>query len=96
MDKIYIYSTTPVRKVVGEAEVEDVLIDRPNIIWDITNKQAGIDKCFFDKYFDNREEAVAYKLRNVIEYVVPKTLSDLGVKVAPQSYQYIDENIAWK
>ena len=90
VDKIYIYSTTPIMKVVGEAQVEEVLIDHPNTIWKITSRQAGIDKKFFDKYFLNREEAVAYKLTNVIEYTAPKSLSDLGVRTAPQSYQYIE------
>lgn len=89
VDKIYIYSTAPIMKVVGEAQVETVLIDHPNTIWKMTSRQSGIDKEFFDKYFLNREEAVAYKLKNVIEYTVPKTLSDLGVRTAPQSYQYI-------
>ena len=32
VDKILIYSTTPVMKVVGEAEVEDVLVDVPEAI----------------------------------------------------------------
>ena len=91
VDKIYIYSTTPIMKVVGEAQVEDVLIDHPNAICKVTSRQAGIDKEFFDKYFFDREEAVAYKLKNIIEYTAPKSLSDLGVRIAPQSYQYIEE-----
>lgn len=89
VDKIYIYSTVPVQKVVGEAEVETVLLKSPEELWRITQAGAGIDKGFFDQYYQDREEAVAYKLTNVIEYDKPKSLMDLGVKVAPQSYQYI-------
>jgi len=33
VDKILIYSTTPIMKVVGEAEVEEVLVDNPEAIW---------------------------------------------------------------
>ena len=33
VDKIVIYSTSPVMKVVGEADVADVLIDDPQVIW---------------------------------------------------------------
>ena len=33
VDKILIYSTTPIMKIVGEAEVEDVLVDEPETIW---------------------------------------------------------------
>ena len=90
VDKIIIYSTTPVMKVVGEAQVEDVLIKSPSEIWEITNKQSGIDKSFFDEYFENREEAVAYKLANVVKYKIPRDLKEYGVNAAPQSFQYID------
>ena len=32
--------------MVGEAEVEDVLIDNPQIIWNITHEYSGINKTF--------------------------------------------------
>lgn len=90
VDKILIYSTTPVMKVVGEAEVEDVLIDQPEIIWKKTQKKSGIDKSFFDHYYENREQAVAYKLKNVVKYETPKELKEYGIDNAPQSFQYVE------
>lgn len=89
VDKIIIYSTTPVMMVVGEADVEDVLIDNPEKIWKITKSKSGIKKSFFDQYFKNREQAVAYKLKNIIRYEQPKKLIEIGVRKAPQSFQYI-------
>lgn len=91
VDKILIYSTTPIMKVVGEAEVEDVLVDNPETIWKKTKTKSGIDKKFFDQYYANREQAVAYKLKNVIRYGEPKELKEYGVISAPQSFQYIEE-----
>lgn len=91
VDKILIYSTNPIMRVVGEAEVEDVLIDNPEIIWKKTKKKSGIDKSFFDQYYEDREQAVAYKLKNVIKYREPKELKDYGISNAPQSFQYIEE-----
>lgn len=91
VDKILIYSTNPIMRVVGEAEVEAVLIDNPEIIWKKTEKKSGIDKSFFDKYYEDREQAVAYKLKNVIKYKVPRELKDYGINNAPQSFQYIEE-----
>lgn len=90
VDKILIYSTTPIMKVVGEAEVEDVLIDNPEVIWKKTEKKSGIDKKFFDKYYENREQAVAYKLKNVIAYQEPRELKEYGIVCAPQSFQYVE------
>lgn len=89
VDKIIIYSTTPVMKVVGEADVEDVLVDKPSEIWKITKKKSGIDKIFFDYYFEDRDQAVAYKLTNITKYSKPKELEEFGIKNAPQSFQYI-------
>lgn len=91
VDKILIYSTTPIMRVVGEAEVEEVLIDNPEIIWKKTRKNSGIDKTFFDQYYEDRDQAVAYKLRNVIKYNEPKELKDYGISNAPQSFQYIED-----
>ena len=76
IDKIIIYSTSPIMKVVGEAEVDDILIGDPEMIWQLTKKKSGIDKIFFDEYYKNKTEAVAYKLKNVIKFDSPKTLND--------------------
>lgn len=91
VDKILIYSTTPIMKVVGEAEVEEVLVHNPEAIWKKTKTKSGIDKKFFDQYYKNRDQAVAYKLRNVIKYRQPKELKEYGVSSAPQSFRYIEE-----
>lgn len=90
VEKIVIYSTSPVMKVVGEAEVEDVLVDEPQKIWDITKEYSGVEQDFFDEYYDGRKQAVAYKLRHIVEYDVPKALSDYGINAAPQSFCYLN------
>ncbi|MBD5477584.1 MAG: hypothetical protein HDR17_16670 [Lachnospiraceae bacterium] len=91
VDKILIYSTTPIMRVVGEAEIEDVLIDNPEMIWMKTEKRSGIDKAFFDQYYADKDQAVAYKLKNVKKYREPRELKDYGISNAPQSFQYIEE-----
>lgn len=90
IEKIYIYSTSPVMKVVGEAGVETILEGSPKEIWNKTRKKSGINKTFFDKYYKNKKQAVAYKLCNVVEYERPMNLGDFGIKSAPQSFQYIN------
>ncbi|NSQ73738.1 ASCH domain-containing protein [Enterococcus faecalis] len=88
-NKIIIYSTSPVCKVIGEAEVEDIIIDNPEKVWKETKKFSGVEKEFYVEYFDNRDLAVAYKLKNVIKYISPIDLKDFGIKVAPQSFVYV-------
>ena len=34
ISKILIYETAPIMKIVGEAEVEKVLVDTPEVIWE--------------------------------------------------------------
>lgn len=91
VDKIVIYSTTPVMKVVGEAEVEAILVDSPETIWKKTKTRSGIDKSFFDQYYKNRRQAVAYKLKNVVEFEKPRELKEYGISAVPQSFRYIKE-----
>lgn len=89
IDSIIIYSTSPVMKVVGEAEVIEVIIDAPNVIWSETYRRAGISKKYYDNYFKNKNVAVAYVLGRVKEYNRPKELSCFGISTAPQSFVYI-------
>ncbi len=90
VDKIFIYATVPECKVVGEVAVKDVIIKNVDQLWAMTKSESGINKEFFDKYFADKEEGVAYQLGEVVQYEHPKMLDELGVKKAPQSYQYID------
>ena len=89
--KIIFYSTVPESAIVGEAEIEEVLIGAPSTIWEQTKHAAGIPRSFFRKYYKGRPQAVAYKLKNVITYDEPKALSDYGIKYVPQSFIYINE-----
>lgn len=90
VEKIVIYSTSPIAKVVGEADVETILIDTPDNIWKKTKDQAGINQQFFYEYYKGRTQAVAYKLSNVQKYDSPRLLEEYGVKCAPQSFCYLN------
>ena len=76
-------------RVVAEVEVKDIIEDTPQAVWSKTRTAAGIDKMFFDRYYDGRSTAVAYVLGEVKKFSNPKVLSDYGVKAAPQSYVYV-------
>ncbi len=89
VDKIIIYETTPVKKVVAEAEILDVLIMKPNELWELTKAQAGTTKSFFMSYFKGKKVAYAYKLGKVRVYRRPMELSAFGLKSAPQSFVYL-------
>ncbi len=90
VDKILIYSTSPVSMVVGEAQIVDVIEDDPEKVWELTGDYSGIDKVFFDQYFREKNKAIAYKLGKIKKYLEPLRLSDFGINFAPQSFIYVE------
>ena len=89
IDTIIIYETSPVKLVVGEVKVIKVLNDNKEIIYKKTNKKGYISKEDYDKYFINKDKAVAYKLGVVTKYKTPKTLQEYNIFYNLQSYKYI-------
>jgi predicted transcriptional regulator len=89
VDKILIYSTSPVKKVVGEVALLEVIEDLPNNVWRLTSQDAGITRSFFDKYYENKSKAFAFKLGKVTKYKEPFSLKDIGINSAPQSFIYL-------
>lgn len=51
IDKIYVYATRPIQKVVAEVEVTGKLEGDKEKIWEQTKVFAGTDKCGYEKYF---------------------------------------------
>ena len=49
---MFIYATNPVKKVVGEAEVVEVLEKDKEELWNETKLQSGISKHFYSKYYE--------------------------------------------
>lgn len=94
VDKIIIYSTAPVMRVVGEVDVLDIYEEDPGTLWDITAEHSGISKDFFDEYYKGKKRAVAFKLGKVKKYKTPFTLADFGLNFALQSFVYLQEKKA--
>lgn len=89
VNKIVFYATAPWSRVVGEAEIDDVLEGSTSDVWEQTKETAGIARDKYDKYYHGRDKAVAYKLKNVVVYDPPGRLSDCGINRAPQSFVYL-------
>ncbi len=87
---ILIYETIPVKKVVAEAEVLEVLAMSPDELWEQTKDYSGISKAFFESYFAGRKIAYAYKLGKVMAFKEHKPLAAYGLRIAPQSFAYVE------
>ena len=44
-------------------------------------------------YFAGKNQAIAYKLKHIIQYDVPKDLCEYGIKTAPQSFCYMNASV---
>ena len=91
VDKIVIYCTSPVKKIIAEVEVKSIISNTPIKLWNDTKEFSGISKSKYIKYFENKDTAFAYELGNDILYDIPKTLNDIGINYYPQSYVYLDD-----
>lgn len=89
VDKILIYSTAPIMKVVGEVEIVETISASPTALWECTKKFAGISRDMYRKYFKGCKVAYAYQLGQVIRYDPPKELSEFNVSLPPQSFIYL-------
>jgi predicted transcriptional regulator len=92
VNTIIVYSTMPVGKIVGEFKIKRVHKDCPKLLWDKTKEHSGIQKEFYNQYFDGRESGFAIEIDYVIQYEIPLDPKELFDKfIAPQSFSYLKE-----
>ncbi len=90
VDKVIIYATKPLGKVIGEFDIDHVMQDNPDKIWKMTKNFSGITYEFFNQYFQGKSRAFAIKVKNPSTYSNPIELSEiLPSGIAPQSFCYI-------
>lgn len=87
VEKVYIYASSPVSKVVGEFQPVDVIHGDLEEVWEKTREFAGINKEFYVEYFSGKSVAHAIVIQNLKMYDQPKNLPFH----APQSFRYIEQ-----
>lgn len=90
IDLIYIYATSPIKKIIGQVTVESVITSSLDTMWESTKSFSGINKKDFYDYFVGKDIAHAYKLVDVEKYSNPKNLNEFGIDRAPQSFVYVN------
>jgi len=91
INRIYIYSSSPVKKIVGTFKIGKILEDHPNNLWDMVKEFAGIDNRDFFAYFEGKSRAFAIEIQNLQEFNDPiDPYETMPGFVPPQSYCYVD------
>ncbi len=92
--KIVVYESSPTKMIVGELEIETILCDTPNAIWNRTKKYSGIDCHFFFSYFSRRQFGYAIKIRSTCLYRDPIDPNEFVSNFhAPQSFMYLNKGL---
>lgn len=89
---VFIYVSSPARKLRGGFRVGQVWEGSPEAVWSIVAELAALDRQEFDTYFQGQTVAYALEVTNVWEYQSPVGLSWLRDRfddfVVPQSWRY--------
>jgi len=97
VDKVFIYATKPVSKIVGFFTFERILRGSPWEIWKACSKFGGMQESEFFDYFKDCEVACAIKIDRAFELQKHVYLYEIvGVLRPPRSFIYIDDSLRLK
>jgi predicted transcriptional regulator len=87
---VVVYVSHPIKKIVGEFYVEEVISDTLNKLWDGTKEHAGISEEVYLQYFAGRNIGFALKIRKAIKYKKAFCIKEHWGIMPPQSFIYLD------
>jgi type I restriction enzyme S subunit len=88
--RVYIYSTSPIKKIVGAFRINDIIVDSPCTLWSQLKDDAGIAEEEFFDYFKNKEIGFALEITDVEKFENPMDPKIIFPDfVPPQSFCYI-------
>ncbi|MDF2804032.1 MAG: hypothetical protein K0S61_3935 [Anaerocolumna sp.] len=91
--KVIIYATSPISKVVGEFEIDEIYFDSINKLWNRTKDLSGINKTYYERYFSGLKFGYAIKIKSAIKYDIALSIQEKYHINAPQSFVYVQEGI---
>ena len=90
---VVIYATSPIKKVVGYFEVQNIKVAPPKDLWESYSEVSGIEPKFFQEYYKNTSEGVAIEIGNVYQLKLFLSLNYISKSlIAPQSFIYINKD----
>jgi len=87
--KVIVYASYPTQKVIGEFEIEEILNDDLQSLWQKTKEHAGIKEEYFYEYFSDKQKGYAIKIKSVKKYKRPVCLREKFKTNPPQSFSYL-------
>lgn len=92
VERVYVYASHPVKKLIGYFDVDQVICENPDKLWDDYNKVGCISKKDFVSYFNNCSYGYAIAIKKVHRFTKDYLIAEIfgGNFQVPQSYRYIN------
>lgn len=85
---VIVYASSPVQQVIGEFEIEKIILHDIDTLWYMTQHYSGISEDYFYQYFADKELGYAIKIKKTKKYKTPKCLRADFNLLPPQSFAY--------
>jgi len=98
--KVTIYASGSERSFVGEALIKDVIIDKPENVWERFSDKIGCAKEEFDKYTMSKNKVYTIVLEDAVPYRKSISIKEISSLMKenlrpPQNYCNLSNNTKW-
>lgn len=87
---VVVYASSPIKRILGIADVSSVRVLSPSAVWHTSKHAAGISRKAFRRYYSGKKKAVVIDIEDVTPLrnrLTPKEI-DRGF-IVPQSFRYV-------
>jgi len=92
VNKIVVYASAPISKVIGEFEIDRIFHEELDQLWNQTSKFSGISENYYMKYFNGKESGYAIEVKNPKKYKIGLCIKQNFGLNPPQSFAYLRES----
>ena len=94
VDKVYVYASKPISKIVGYFTIKRIIEDTPLMAWELTHEHGGISKKQFNDYFKGLNIAHVVEIDEVVKLNTPidpkEVIKDF---TPPQNFMYLKNDL---
>ncbi len=94
VERVYIYASAPIKKIVGYFELKKIINGSPIEVWEKCSQYGGIEEKDFFEYYKGKDKAYSLQIDNLAIFNKPICPYTLFEKFTPpQSFMYFNHNI---
>ena len=90
---VIVYASDPIKQIIGEFEIADIIHDEPQALWLKTKNYAGMSEKRFFEYFTNKSKGYAIEIKTTRMYNDPLPLNSFMISYPPQSFMYLSQEV---